>query len=57
MGAAKSVAGRALPDELTEADAKRMVPAGAWDDRWDAQFACAKGAYQDEAGRPTPSSL
>ena len=43
MGAAASLADEHLECELTLAEARKLVPAGTWDARWDGQFAATSG--------------
>ena len=43
MGAAASLAGQHLEEELTYAEAKELVPKGTWDARWDSQFKVRAG--------------
>ena len=46
MGAAASLADEHLECELTLAEARKLVPAGTWDARWDSQFAATSGTIE-----------
>ena len=45
MGAAASLAERHVEADISLADAKALVPPGAWDDRWDGQFGAAAASF------------
>jgi len=50
MGAAASLAERHVEADISLADAKALVPPGAWDDRWDGQFGAAAGRVDRRVG-------